>query len=243
MYITLSVVRTTLSVVYITLSVVRTTLSVERTTLSVVYITLSVVRPSPLVMYITLSVVRTALSVAKIYSGISLVFWTTKLDTSLSSSIIMSTGLDLLIPSSRPLTFSGGQSKNDYRARWLIELDELSSLVTYRGRIELGFSREEKREKMEIKAIMTTSSTKSKRPSHSQFLTDKKHCVAGRLMLVWYLNKYSPKNILFYPFFFDIFDARLPSVNSVWIEQFSFKTQTSHQPCVPCKNRIHLKKF
>ena len=29
---------------------------------------------------------------------------------------------------------------------------------------------------MEIKAIMTSWSTKSKTPSRSQFLTDKKHC-------------------------------------------------------------------
>ena len=60
----------------------------------------------------------------------------------------MSTGLDFSIPSSRPLTFPGGQSEND-RARWLIELDELSSSVTYRARwlIELGFSREEKKRK------------------------------------------------------------------------------------------------
>ena len=36
---------------------------------------------------------------------------------------------------------------------------------------------------MEIKAIITTWSTKSKTPSRSQFVTDKKHCVAGRLML------------------------------------------------------------
>ena len=120
-----------------------------------------------------------------------------------------------------------------YRARWLIELGDLSSSV---------FQEKRKREKMEIKAIMTTSSTKSKTPSRSQFLTDKKHCVAGRLMLFWYLKKYWQKNILFYPFFFDIFDARVPSVNGTWLERFSFKTQTSHQPCVPCKNRIHLKR-
>ena len=44
----------------------------------------------------------------------------------------MSTGLDLSIPSSKPLTFPGGQSKNGYRARWLIQL---------------GFSREEKQRK------------------------------------------------------------------------------------------------
>ena len=146
----------------------------------------------------------------------------------------MSTGLDLSIPSSRPLTFPGGQSKNGYRARWLIELGDLSSSV---------FQEKKKREKMEIKAIMTTWSTKSKTPSRSQFVTDKKHCVAGGLMLFWYLKKILMKNILFYPFFFDIFDARLPSVNGAWIERFSFKTQTSHQPFFPCKNRIHLKKF
>ena len=157
----------------------------------------------------------------------------------------MSTGLDMSIPSSRPLTFPGGQSKNGYRARWLIELGDLSSSLTYRARwlIELGFSREEKREKMEIKAIITTWSTKSKPLSRSQFVTDKKHCVTGRLMLFWYLKKYWQKNILFYPFFFDIFDARLSSVNGAWIERFSFKTQTSQQPCFPCKNRIDLKNF
>ena len=78
----------------------------------------------------------------------------------------MSTGLSLSIPSSRPLTFPGGQSRNGYRARWLIEL---------------GLSREGKREKLEIKAIITTWSAKSKTPSRSQFVTDKKHCFAGRL--------------------------------------------------------------
>ena len=88
----------------------------------------------------------------------------------------MSTVLGLSIPSSRPLTFPGEQSKNSYRARWLIELGDLSSSV---------FQEKKKREKMEIKAIMTTWSTKSKTPSRSQFLTDKKHCVAGRLKLFW----------------------------------------------------------
>ena len=87
---------------------------------------------------------------------ISLVFWATELD--------MSTGLDLTIPSSRPLTFPGGQSKNGYRARWPIELGDLSSSV---------FQEKKKREKMEIKAIITTWSTKSKTPSRSQFVTDK----------------------------------------------------------------------
>ena len=102
----------------------------------------------------------------------------------------MSTGLDLSIPSSRPLTFPGGQSKNGYRARWLIELGDLSSSV---------FQEKKKREKMEIKAIMTTWSTKSKTSSRSQFLTDKKHCVAGRLMLFWYLIL--TKKHSFLPFF------------------------------------------
>ena len=74
-------------------------------------------------------------------SRISLVFWATELD--------MSTVLNFSIPSSRPFTFPGGQSKNGYRAQWLIELDDLSSSVTYWARwlTELGFSREEKKEK------------------------------------------------------------------------------------------------
>ena len=58
----------------------------------------------------------------------------------------MSTGLDMSIPSSRPLTFPGGQSKNGYRARWLIKLGDLSSSV---------FQEKRKREKMKVKAIMT----------------------------------------------------------------------------------------
>ena len=48
----------------------------------------------------------------------------------------MSTGLDLSIPSSRPLTFPGGQ--NGYRARLLIELGDLASSV---------FQEKKKREK------------------------------------------------------------------------------------------------
>ena len=86
----------------------------------------------------------------------------------------MSTGIDLSIPSSRPLTFPGGKSGNGYRARWPIELGDLSSPV---------LQEKKEREKMEIKAIITTWSTKSKTPSRSQFVTDKKHCVVGRLML------------------------------------------------------------
>ena len=53
--------------------------------------------------------------------------------------------------------------------------------MTYRARF---FKRRKKEKKMEIKAI-TTWSTKSTTPSRSQFVTDKKHCVAGRLMLFW----------------------------------------------------------
>ena len=53
---------------------------------------------------------------------------------------------------------------------------------------------------MEIKAIITTWSTKSKTPSGSQFVTDKKHCVAGRLMLFWYLKKILTKKHSFLPF-------------------------------------------
>ena len=83
----------------------------------------------------------------------------------------MSTNLDLSIPSSRPLTFPGGD-----KVKMIIELDNLSSSV---------FQEKKKREKMEIKAIITTWRTKSKTPSHSQFVMDKKHCVAGRSMLFW----------------------------------------------------------
>ena len=169
---------------------------------------------------------------------ISSVFWATELYTSLSSSICQPASICRY--RGRGLSLFRGD-----KVKMVIEVDDLPSSMTYRARwpIELGFSREEKREKMEIKAIMTTSSTKSKTPSRSQFLTDKKHCVAGRLMLFSYLKKYWQKNFLFYPFFFDILDARPPSVNGAWIERFSFKTQTSHQPCVPCKSRIHLKKI
>ena len=50
---------------------------------------------------------------------------------------------------------------------------------------------------MEIKAIITTWSTKSKRASRSQFVTDKKHCIAGRLMLFWYLKNIDKKTFFF----------------------------------------------
>ena len=35
---------------------------------------------------------------------------------------------------------------------------------------------------------------------------------------------YWRKKILFYPFFFDIFGARLPSVNGTWTERFNFES-------------------
>ena len=63
----------------------------------------------------------------------------------------------------------------------VIELVDLSSSV---------FQEKKKEKKMEIKAIITTWSTKSKTLSRSQFVADKKHCVTGRLMLFWYLKKY-----------------------------------------------------
>ena len=68
----------------------------------------------------------------------------------------MSTGLDMSIPSSR--LFRGK------KVTMVIEFDDLSSSV---------FQEKKKREKMEIKAIITTWSTKSKTPSRSQFVTDK----------------------------------------------------------------------
>ena len=110
---------------------------------------------------------------------ISLVFWATELYTSLSSSICQPASICRY--RARGLSLFRGD-----KVKMVIEVDDLPSSMTYRARwpIELGFSREEKkREKMEIKAIITTWSTKSKTPSRSQFVTDKKHCVAGRLMM------------------------------------------------------------
>ena len=90
------------------------------------------------------------------------------------------------------------------KVKMVIELDDLSSSVIYRARFS---KRRKKEKKMEIKAIITTWSTRSKTPSRSQFVTDKKHCVADRLMLFCCFI------YLFYPFFFYIFDARLPFVS------------------------------
>ena len=134
----------------------------------------------------------------------------------------MSTNLDLLIPSWRPLTFLRGQSKNGYRARRHIELSGLSCSV---------FQEKKKREKMEIKAIITTWSTKSKTPSRSQFVTDKKHCVAGRLMLFWYLKKYIDKKTFFFTLSSLIYLAR------------DYRPSTARELNDLILNRIHVKKF
>ena len=107
--------------------------------------------------------------------GISLVFWETELDTSLSSSICQPSSVCRY--RARGLSLFRGN-----KVKIVIELDDLSSSVTYRARF---FKRRKKERNLEIKAIMTTWSTKSKTPSRSQFLTDKKHCVAGRLKLFW----------------------------------------------------------
>ena len=107
--------------------------------------------------------------------GISLVFWETELDTSLSSSICQPSSVCRY--RARGLSLFRGN-----KVKMVIELDDLSSSVTYRARF---FKRRKKERNLEIKAIMTTWSTKSKTPSRSQFLTDKKHCVAGRLKLFW----------------------------------------------------------
>jgi len=139
----------------------------------------------------------------------------------------MSTGLDVSIPISRPLTLPGGQSKNGYQARWLVEL---------------GFSREEK--KWKLKQQWPTWSTKCKMLSRSQFVMDKRHCVAGRLMLFWYFKKNIDKKTFFFTLFSLIYLTQdyLPS-RARELNDLGFKMQTSHQPCFPCKNRIHLKRF
>ena len=117
-------------------------------------------------------------------TGISLVFWATELDTSLSSSICQPASICRY--RARGLSLFRGD-----KVKMVIELGDLSSLV---------FQEKKKREKMEIKAIITTWSTKSKTPSRSQFVTDKKHCVAGRLMLFWYLKNILTKKHSFLPF-------------------------------------------
>ena len=103
---------------------------------------------------------------------ISLVFWATELETSLSSSICQPSSICRY--RARGLSLFRGN-----KVKIVIELDDLSSSVTYRARF---FKRRKKERNLEIKAIMTTWRTKSKTPSRSQFLTDKKQCVAGRLM-------------------------------------------------------------
>ena len=82
---------------------------------------------------------------------------------------------------------------------------------------------------MEIKAIITTWSTKSKTPSRSQFVTDKKHCVADRLMFFWYFKKYRQKNILF--------------LSSLIYLTRDYRPSTARELNDLILNRIHLKKF
>ena len=100
--------------------------------------------------------------------------------------------------------------------------------MTYRARF---FKRRKKREKMEIKAIITTWSTKSKTPSRSQFVTDKKHCVAGRLMLFWYLKIYIDKKTFFFTLSSLIYLAR------------DYCPSTARELNDLILNRIHVKKF
>ena len=112
------------------------------------------------------------------------------------------------------------------KVKMVIELDDLSSSGTYRARF---FKRRKKREKMEIKAIITTWSTKSKTPSRSQFVTDKKHCVAGRLMLFWYLKIYIDKKTFFFTLSSLIYLAR------------DYCPSTARELNDLILNRIHLK--
>ena len=163
-------------------------------------------------------------------TGISLVFWATELDTSLSSSICQPASICRY--RARGLSLFRGD-----KVKTVIELDDLSSSMTYRARwpIELGdlsssvFQEKKEREKMEIKAIITTWSTKSKTPSRSQFVTDKKHCVADRLMLFWYFKKYRQKNILF--------------LSSLIYLTRDYRPSTARELNDLILNRIHLKKF
>ena len=112
---------------------------------------------------------------------ISLVIWATELDTSLSSSICQPASICRY--RARGLSLFRGDKVKMHRARWLIEL---------------GFSREEKREKMEIKAIITTWSTKSKTPSSSQFVTDKKTLCSWSINVVLVFKKIIDKKTFFF---------------------------------------------
>ena len=84
---------------------------------------------------------------------------------------------------------------------------------------------------MEIKAIITTWSTKSKTPSRSQFVTDKKNCVAGRLMLFWYLKKILTKKTFFF------------TLSSLIYLTRDYRPSTARELNDLILNRIHLKKF
>ena len=95
---------------------------------------------------------------------ISLVFWATELDTSLSSSIRQAASICRY-------RARGLSPLREDKVKMVIELDDLSRSGTYRARF---FKRRKKRGKMGIKAIITTWSTKSKTLSRSQFVTDKK---------------------------------------------------------------------
>ena len=147
--------------------------------------------------------------------GISLVFWATELDTSLSSSICQPASICRY--RARGLSLFRGD-----KVKMVIELGDLSSLV---------FQEKKKREKMEIQAIITTWSTKSKTPSRSQFVTDKKHCVAGRLMLFWYLKIYIDKKTFFF------------TLSSLIYLTRDYRPSTARELNDLILNRIHLKKF
>ena len=82
-----------------------------------------------------------------------------------------------------------------YWARWLIELGDLSSSVTYRARF---FKRRKKEKKWKLKAIMTTWSTKSKTPYRSQFVTDKKTLCGWSINVVLVFKKILTKKTFFF---------------------------------------------
>ena len=155
------------------------------------------------------------------------------LDTSLSSSICQPSSVCRY--RARGLSLFRGD-----KVKIVIELVDLSSSVTYRARwvIELGFSREEKREKIEIKAIITTWRAKSETPSRSQFVTDKKHCFAGRLMSFWYFKKNIDKKTSFIYLMRDYLPPTARELNDLVL-----KRRLLTSLFFSCKNRIHLKKF
>ena len=84
---------------------------------------------------------------------------------------------------------------------------------------------------MEIQAIITTWSTKSKTPSRSQFVTDKKTLCSWSINVVLVFKKYIDKKTFFFTLSSLIYLAR------------DYRPSTARELNDLILNRIHVKKF